>query len=189
MAISNGPRNNTATATPTIHTTSLHQAAARGELTLCRQLLQQQELVDEHDEFELTPLMWAAARDQSEAIELLLQHGARCEMSGEIGETALHLAASGGHCDVLQRLLRHGLTVIDQPTAEGNTALMYAVYGGHRACVKALVECGANLSAKNNRGHSVLQLACTLGYREIQTVIEEYLLKMLEAAVESMDRM
>ena len=180
MAISNGPRNNTATATPTIHSTSLHHAAARGELTLCRQLLLQQERVDECDEFGLTPLMWAAARDQIDAVELLLRHGAHCNASGEIGETALHLAASGGHCDILHRLLKHGLTVIDKQTAEGNTALMYAVYGGHRKCVKLLVECGANLVTKNNHGHSVLQLACVLGFREIQTVIEDYLLNMLD---------
>lgn len=43
----------------------------------------------------------------------------------------------------------------------GNTPLLYAVYGGSRACVEEFVRRGRSLRERNNKNHSaILQASC-----------------------------
>lgn len=52
-------------------------------------------------------------------------------------------------------LLDNGFTVEERDN-DGNTALLFAAWGGHLATMKLLIDRGANLNEKNDNGHTVL---------------------------------
>jgi ankyrin repeat protein len=76
------------------------------------------------------------------------------------GETALHAAASNGHAEVLALLLQQpdAMTFLDRPDAVGWTALALAVMNKYPACVRTLLEAGANVDARCERHNAYTPL-------------------------------
>jgi len=124
-----------------------------------------------------TPLLRAAKAMDAPAIALLLKHGANMNLANNRGMTPLVAAAGIGSTDadtrgwfttedVQQRsiaslalLLKGGGDVNASDPSSGRTLLHGAAFWGWNDVVKFLVDRGAELDAKDNRGFTPLDAA------------------------------
>jgi len=122
--------------------TSLHVAAMKGYLNMCKLLVSQGASIDALDLFNNTPLCFALSRKQSEVARYLLDIGAN--------PSVLHAPARDGDLRVCQKLLANGAT-IDALDSQNRTALWYAVKSGESSSTKYLLDNGANPNVRG--GH------------------------------------
>ncbi|KAK0734063.1 ankyrin repeat-containing domain protein, partial [Lasiosphaeria miniovina] len=105
-----------------------------------------------------SPLRAALSNDHGEPSEILLAHTDGAKMKADrkqnSGWSAICQAASGGQLHVVNLLLRDIAVVgeIDELDADGFSALYLASNGGHARVVKRLIENGAWVNNKNNKG-------------------------------------
>lgn len=131
----------------------LHAAAARGDWSALATELQRDDLaVNQPDEHGNTALIWAAEHGHVHLVERLVAHpGVDVNIRGYLGATAICRAARRGNTNVLQRLLQAGA----DPDI-GNDKLQYplhfAAFKQHPACVRVLVDHGANLDVLDRKG-------------------------------------
>lgn len=85
--------------------------------------------------------------------------------------TGLHLACAFGLEQIANDFLDSSDTDIDEPTAMGTTALIKAASGGHKGCVRMLMDRGADLTKENWYGPA-LHCAAEAGW---VSTIEELL--------------
>jgi hypothetical protein len=108
-----------------------------------------------------TPLLRAAQSGDFALLELLLAHGADPSIATEDGTTPLMVAAGIGWVegvtyewspaqtlDVVRRLIALG-NYVDARNLDGQTALMGAAHKGRNEVVRALVDAGADLAARD----------------------------------------
>ncbi|XP_042869011.1 transient receptor potential channel pyrexia-like isoform X2 [Penaeus japonicus] len=74
--------------------------------------------------------------------------------------TSLHIAAQKGKLKCMRVLLENSPSadVLDAPDQDGNTPLMAGVKEAQHEAVKMLLEAGAHVNARNNKGQSALHL-------------------------------
>ncbi|XP_076032570.1 uncharacterized protein LOC143020258 isoform X2 [Oratosquilla oratoria] len=158
---------------------SIHVRAAMGELK--PEDFEKGIDMEEVDAHGFTPIMWSASYGQLPTVKLLIQNRVRMDVEGADGETALLLAASNGHHEVVKLLISFGS---DQNHMDhmGNTALMYAAHGDHAHCVNELLDSGADLTATNVAGTTAFNIAVARGSKQVQIVMEKFLLKLLEGS-------
>ena len=89
--------------------------------------------------------------------KLLLDAGADPHRNNEAGCTALHAAARGGSAACVKLLLRH--VDVNQPDRYGDMALHEAMRKGDMRTIRALVESGANLEARDTLDRTPLAKA------------------------------
>jgi len=124
-----------------------------------------------------TPLLRAAKAMDAPAIDLLLKHGAKIDLPNTRGMTPIVAAAGVGSVDadtrgwyttedVQQRsiasidlLLKAGGDINATEPQRGQTLLHGAAFWGWNEVVKYLVERGAKLDAKDNRGFTPIDSA------------------------------
>lgn len=152
-------------------------AAKAGDVAAVENLLKQnRRLVHARDKWHYTPLHLA---ENVEVARLLIDHGARMNARGWIGATPLHKAASAGQADVVELLIQHGAKVHarrpnwgDMPLhwaanekiarlfkeddmdvhardRVGRTPLHWAAQSGHAETAEYLIECGADVNARD----------------------------------------
>ncbi|XP_077389767.1 DNA-binding protein RFXANK isoform X2 [Festucalex cinctus] len=149
---------------------SIHQLAA-----------QDMSLLSKQDERGFTPLMWAAAFGEKTVVDLLLEKGADPKILARDRESALTLASSGGYADIIEALLRRDVDV-NAYDWNGGTPLLYAVRGNHIKCVETLLAKGADMTTESDSGYSAMALAVALGYKKIQKVLEDHILRLYKPA-------
>lgn len=71
----------------------------------------------------------------------------------------------------LRNLILGGADV-NAKTDAGQTALMFAAYGGHAEVTGQLLEAGADVNAKSNDGQTALVLAVNMGRSEIVSLLQ-----------------
>jgi ankyrin repeat protein len=124
-----------------------------------------------------TPLLRAAKAMDAPVIELLLKHGANMSLSNNRGMTPMVAAAGVGSIDAdtrgwfttedvqqraiasLDLLLKAGGDVNAADPQRGSTLLHGAAFWGWNDVVKYLVQKGAKLDAKDNRGFTPIDSA------------------------------
>ncbi|XP_059494436.1 DNA-binding protein RFXANK isoform X2 [Stegostoma tigrinum] len=179
--LTNRQRGNEISSLPAnLDTLSIHQLAAQGDLAQLMSNLQQgSSLLNIADEQGFTPLMWAAAFGEMAVVRFLLQMGADPHTLAKERESTLSLASIQGYTDIVQLLLDHGVDV-NIYDWNGGTPLLYAVHGNHVRCVEALLAKGADLTMEADSGYSPMDLAVALGFKKVQQVIENHVLKLLQ---------
>ncbi|KAK2756453.1 hypothetical protein FQN54_005346 [Arachnomyces sp. PD_36] len=100
------------------------------------------------------------------------------ESEGGTGACLLHWPAANGNLEILTYLLsefQHTISttssttittcpLVNHPNNSLNTPLHWAALNTHLDCVKALVEAGADVGAKNDAGHDAVFLAERTGW-------------------------
>ncbi|XP_078695086.1 uncharacterized protein LOC144924017 isoform X1 [Branchiostoma floridae x Branchiostoma belcheri] len=180
--MTNRPRGNVKSTTPSIENMTIHQLAAQGEVALLSIRHDEGYDMNEVDENGLTSLMWASSHGQVGVTVFLLENGGSVHGATREGETALSFACCKGHVEIVQALLKAGANV-NAFDWNGGTPLLYAIHANHPKCVQLLLCHGADMTVETDSGQSPLGLAIALGHKTVQQVIESHMLKMLEGAV------
>ncbi|XP_072516656.1 DNA-binding protein RFXANK [Salminus brasiliensis] len=180
--LTNKQRGNEVTVRPaTLDNLSIHQLAAHGEIAQVKMHLGSDlSLLNSQDERGFTPLMWAAAFGEIEMVQFLLEKGADPRSFARERESALSLASALGFADIVNILLEHEVDV-DSYDWNGGTPLLYAVRGNHMRCVESLLGHGADITFEADSGYSPMALAVALGYKKMQKLLEDHILKLLRS--------
>ena len=104
--------------------TSLHRAAADGQLAIVRALIGLGKNTNARDNKGLTPVHIAAGMGHVKIIRLLIQKDANCDAQDKWGKTPLHHAAIKGQTEAVRELIRLGvnLNILVQPSSNIRTA-------------------------------------------------------------------
>lgn len=167
----------------------LHCAAAGGQIDMIKLLLEHGAKIDitanytyvpRYREFECengwTPLLIAAENGHVEAMQLLLDRGANIEAEDENCWTPLHIAAANGHVEAMRLLLDRGANIEahnashHDPDLEGLTPLGLVALIDYDTetpsdtswtveVMRLLLDRGANIEARCDRGYTPLHLA------------------------------
>lgn len=135
-------------------------------------------IINSKNESSRTPLMCAVCLQEhstrSKFTQLLLEKGADVNNQDEHGRTALSLACELGHLDAVKLLVQFSANP-DLTDTWGNSALMYAAYGGHSQILDFLIRAfkrfGLRLDHTNHAGHTALQVAEFLGHAHCVQVL------------------
>lgn len=154
--------------------TGLLYAAREGSLKVATLLLSQNKtLVEARTPQDENVLMMAALAGHEQLAKTLIGKGADVNKPGW---APLHYAATKGHVGITKLLLEHH-AYIDAESPNKSTPLMMAAMYGTFDVVKLLVEEGADVSLKNEKGLTALDFA-KIGK---QPDSEVYLAKLLQA--------
>ncbi|BBM87264.1 ankyrin repeat domain-containing protein [Candidatus Uabimicrobium amorphum] len=124
-----------------------------------------------------TPLLVAARSGYSEIVKMLLVAGADQTKTGYMmNAVAFHKACYMGHPEVLKLLVKDKnahKVIDDQGPNNGYTPLHDAIWHGHTAAAKVLIEAGARTDLKTYEGDTPLDLAKRYKYTEIVKLLEK----------------
>ena len=121
---------------------------------------------------EIYPVLNSAINQERKNLcEFLIQRGADVNAKDKWGQTSLYLAIRNDDSDIMNILIANDADVDIKHTRRGmeETALHYAAITGKTEAVKLLLEAGANINAKNDRGQTALHVALDIrdyGYRK-----------------------
>ena len=154
--------------------TPLHQAALRGDLTVLTAILAMKDVaVNLKDRDGDTPLHLAVLQGDAPSSKALLAKGASADLRNMYGATPLHLATSG---EVVDQLL-NGKTVDEKKALlasrdnEGRTPLAWAAGLGLQQVVKALLDQGADMQARDDAGMSPLFFSVMSGAEAVKILL------------------
>jgi ankyrin repeat protein len=126
----------------------------------------------------LRPLDAAAYNGSPDSVEALLKYGADPNALDDDGQGAIVYAAAHGYAPVVVTLLQAGVDV-NRRYAHGLTALMWAAgYDASAgvddvdAAIKTLIEHGAALDLKDDRGKTAADIARGLGHERAARLLE-----------------
>jgi len=132
--------------------TALHWAAHLDDKVIVDELLRAGAVAEVADDTGATPLYLACVNGNAEVVARLLDAGASAKTMLLSGETALMTCARSGSATAVRSLLRRGAPVNNvnaRESAHNQTALMWAAAESHPDVVAALLEGGADVSARS----------------------------------------
>jgi ankyrin repeat protein len=149
-------------------TTSLHQAAEKGDLPRVKSLVQSNpRAVNVGDEFGITPLHFAAINNHRDVVEYLLAQGGLVNTRTHKGITPLYGACSEGRKEIAALLIAKG-AVVNAATVEGATPLHAAPT---REVAELLIKHGAKVTALNKYGYTPLHIAALYGHTPVASYL------------------
>ncbi len=129
------------------------------------------------------PLIWAAGEGDDAAVRELLAQGADVHQTSKDGESVLHVASIRGSLETARALLAAGAAP-DARTPPGQTMYMtpsmWALYHGHAELVELLLEAGADPTAENEHGKSLLVMSQEAQQPVIEAMLKRYIERRLE---------
>ncbi len=147
------------------------EAAGNGNGLAVRGLIDAKADVNQKDAKGDTALGLTLMSGNPETLEKLIDAKADANARGAKGTTFLEtIARWEDHGHVIKRL---GIakTNLSLPDAEGRTPLMIAIQAKWKDNTLAFIEAGADVSAKNNKGESVLDLVKKNGWEDVAAKI------------------
>jgi ankyrin repeat protein len=105
------------------------------------------------------PLLLAIEANNLSLIDVLLQAGANPACVSDMEDTALMIAAQCGYLEGVHYLLRHQpAALLDARDIIGQTALLIALRNRHLAVASALLDAGADVTARDDDGSTALMV-------------------------------
>lgn len=102
-----------------------------------------------------TPLHEAVTFGQVEVVKILTQYDPKAvEITNSQNETALHIAAASGQVDVVNLFTLYNPNAVKITNSRNETASHIAAALGHPKVVRALLEAGSDINARNVSGHT-----------------------------------
>ena len=151
-------------------TTPLAWAANKGELDICKVLLDAGADVKAADHNKKGALMHAVEGEADPAVaNFLISKGADINVQDATGETALMKACRRKRAGMSLVFIEAGAKLNLQDN-QGETALMVAAAYGNGIIADALLKAGADSSLKNNKGQTALDIA-----RDLHTAALDHL--------------
>ncbi|KAL2140698.1 hypothetical protein VTI28DRAFT_3483 [Corynascus sepedonium] len=150
-------------------TLGLHLAARHGLLKAVERMRFAGNGIDAQDDMGRTPLIWASIEGHVPIVKRLLELNADAKLSDtDYKETALMWAAEQGHAEIVELLSPKSDVNAQALGWRGFTALTFAVWNGHTACVEALIKAKADLKVVDEDGLS--PLSCAARYDRVDAV-------------------
>jgi len=106
-----------------------------------------------------SPLLWAAQNGREDMVRLLLDKGAQINRGDTGYKTPLAYAKEAGHSAIADLLLARGATMQDN-----ESKAFFAVFGGHRAQMEAMLAEGVNVNALAPHGYPLICIAAQGGH-------------------------
>ena len=147
----------------------LHIATSKGYLEVARTLLERNAEVDLPNYHGSTPLLLASELGHTDIVHLLLDHNADLDARDADGDSPLHCAAYNGQLEVARILLKFNVEV-DSRNNMGMTPLHRALMSfeeGSTGVVRLLLDCGADVQARNLNGETASEVASGPEQQEI----------------------
>lgn len=132
---------------------------------------------DARDSDGKTALMLAANLGDANMLEMLLQAGATVDLEDDRGWTALMMGCCNpeldrGFPEVVAMLAGAGAN-IEKAIGYGLRPLMLAAGYGEAGVVEVLLNCGAQVRARNEGGRTALQMATDKNYIDVINLLHE----------------
>ncbi|KAK2591378.1 hypothetical protein QQS21_010922 [Conoideocrella luteorostrata] len=157
---------------------NIHTDARKGSLTsgkLDNYLASGVNINDEDPKTGFTPLAAAAKAGQPAVVKLLLDKGATPNLKSRYGMTPLYVAANArkNRAEIVRLLLGRGVKVDETgPEVDNETPLMVAITQARDpVIVNMLIDAGASLQAKNDKGETAKSLGELSGNPDIQKAV------------------
>lgn len=143
----------------------IYSACIKGDVATVNELLQKHpDKINAEDEGSKTLLMSSILAGKPEVAKALIRNGADVNLTfSTYGQTPLMCAAEKGYSDIVDLILRHKVD-IDQRDDSGDTALMYAIRGGHNTVVGDLIDRGADVTIVDYKNSVTTLIRAVLSY-------------------------
>ena len=142
--------------------TALHWAVHWNDVAIVDRLIAAGADVNAVNDLGVAPLHLAAADGTADLVGVLLDAGADPNMARQTGETPVMSAARSGSVAAVKRLHAGGANPNAAQTSMGQTALLWAINGGHVDVARALLDAGATVTPAES-GFTPLMFAARLG--------------------------
>ena len=146
---------------------ALHCAAEAGSTSTIHELLRFGMDINIPRKSGETPLHCTTDNDSALAATLLIHNGANIDARDDVGMSVLHAASADDCPNTLDSLLQLGQFDLRSTSKRGFTALHYATARGNTEIVERLLECGADINARDNRGRTPLDYATDDGFAPV----------------------
>lgn len=120
----------------------------------------------------MRPLMHAARKGRTDLVRVLLEAGADIHARNGWSQTALMLAVANAKRDAVLLLIRSGAAV-DDCDYSGRTVLMQSLHTNDPRLVQAIIDAGANVNEYTLNIGTALNLAWTLGKKDMIELLEK----------------
>jgi ankyrin repeat protein len=141
--------------------TAINVAVASEKSTIVRLLASRRVNLNHMDDIKWAPIHDASGYvPNAEIVRILAEGGADLKITAPFGETALHKAVGKEHVGVLSVLLEFQTSIdLEQRSSSGSTPLNDAASIGNLACIRRLIQAGADINSQDSDGWSVLMQA------------------------------
>ena len=148
--------------------TALHYACQSDFSEVCDLLLDyNSSIINIQNNHGQTCIILAAEFDHIHTCRMLLKYNPNISIGCENDWTPLHYASQNGNAQICEMLIQYDPGIIDQLSADGNSAVNYACEGSNTDVFNILFDSGANLEIIDNNGHFPIHSACINGLFEV----------------------
>ena len=138
---------------------SMIQAAAYGDLSRIKSLLESGVNVNTRDSMNRTALHLACAEGHSHIVRFLVEHGSCLKIKDRHGYTPLQDAVRNGHKEVIEIMILAGAQCSTETIAEMEARLCGYAFSGNLNEVEKMIRDGTSPSCADYLGNSPLHLA------------------------------